>query len=89
MPTITMKKEVQVEAETLKIYCKVSDNFTASLVDKHGAEIYDQEEGYVPGFMPGQHYGDYVILDIDLGTGRILNWKPPTAEDIQAWIDPD
>lgn len=38
--------------------------------------------------MPGQHYGDYVILDIDLDTGKILNWKPPTAEQIEEWISP-
>ncbi len=34
MPAIAMKKEVQVEAKTLSIYCKVSDRFTAKLVDQ-------------------------------------------------------
>lgn len=89
MPAIAMKKEVQVEAKVLKIHCKVCDNFTASLVDQNGDEIHDQEDGYVPGFMPGQHYGDYIILDIDLDTGKVLNWKPPTAEQIQKWINPE
>jgi len=28
----------------------------------------------VPGFMPGDHYGDYVMLEIDLATGRIVDW---------------
>ena len=23
----------------------------------------------MPDFMPGQHYGDYVILDVDIDTG--------------------
>ena len=27
------------------------------------------------GFMPGEHYGDYVMLDIDPYTGIILGWK--------------
>ena len=89
MPAIAMKKEVQVEAKTLKIHCKVSDMFTASLVDQNGEEIHVQEDGYVPGFMPGQHYGDYVILDIDLDSGTILNWRAPTADAIQKWIEPD
>lgn len=89
MPAIAMKKEVQVEAKVLKIHCKVCDSFTASLVDQNGDEIHDQEDGYVPGFMPGQHYGDYIILDIDLDTGKVLNWKPPTAEQIQEWINPE
>jgi hypothetical protein len=86
MPAIAMKMEVQVEAKTLKLHCKVCDNFTASLHDQHGNEVHVQEDGYVPGFMPGEHYGDYVILDIEIDTGRILNWKPPTAEQIEEWI---
>jgi hypothetical protein len=89
MPAIAMKKEIQVEAKTLKIHCKVCDNFTASLADQNGEDLHVQDDGYVPGFMPGQHYGDYLILDIDLDTGKILNWKAPTAEAIQKWIDPD
>lgn len=87
MPAIAMKKEVQVEARVLKIHCKVCDNFTASLVDQNGEEIHDQEDGYVPGFMPGDHYGDYLILDIDLDTGKVLNWTAPDADDIQKWIE--
>lgn len=89
MPAIAMKKEIQVEAKVLKIYMKVCDQFSASLVDQNGEEIHDQEDGYVPGFMPGPHYGDYVILDIELDTGKILNWKAPTAGQIEEWISGD
>lgn len=89
MPAIAMKKEIQVEAKVLKIYCKVCDNFTASLADQSGDEIHVQEDGYVPSFMPGEHYGDYLILDIDLDTGKVLNWEPPSAEQIQEWIEKD
>lgn len=88
MPAIAMKKEIQVQAKTLKIYMKVSDQFSASLVDQNGEEIHDQEDGYVPGFMPGEHYGDYVILDIDIDTGQITNWEPPSADEIEDWINP-
>lgn len=89
MPAIAMKKEIQVEAKTLSIYCKVCDNFTASLLDQNGETIHDQEDGYVPGFMPGEHYGDYLILDIDLDTGQVTNWRPPTANDLQLWMSKD
>lgn len=89
MPAIAMKKEIQVEAKVLKIHLKVSDQFSARLVDQNDDEIHDQEDGYVPGFMPGQHYGDYVILDIELDTGKILNWKAPTAKQIEDWITPE
>lgn len=86
MPKISMKKEVQVEAKTLCLHLKVRDEFTAELLDQDGATIFDQEDGYVPGFMPGEHFGDYVILHIDIDTGQIINWTKPTAEDIQKWI---
>jgi hypothetical protein len=35
-------------------------------------------DGYVPKFLGG---GDDVELDIDLDTGKILNWKPTTEID--------
>lgn len=89
MPEIEMEKTVKVQAKTLSIYCKVCDNFTASLLDQDGETIHDQEDGYVPGFMPGEHYGDYLILEIDLDSGKVMNWKPPTTEAIRKWINPD
>lgn len=76
-----------MQAKTLRIYTKVCDAFSAQLLDQNNEEIHDQEDGYVPGFMPGEHFGDYIILDIDLDTGQIKNWKAPTAEAIQEWID--
>lgn len=49
-----------------------------------GAFLYDDNklvgeyDGYVPKFFPGQHFGDYVNLEIDIETGKIVNWKKPT-----------
>ena len=77
---------VKVNVKTLKIHLKVSDQFTASLESSTGTVLHQQDDGYVPSFMPGQHYGDYVILDIDIDTGMITNWKKPTPEDIESWI---
>ena len=85
MPAIAMKKEVQVEAKVLSIYAKCSDCCASTLKDQNGNEI-KEHDGYVPSFMPGEHYGDYIILDIDLDTGKILNWKAPDAEEIEEWI---
>ena len=42
----------------------------------------------MPDFMPGEHYGEYVILDIDLDTGMVTNWTKPTAAQIEAAINP-
>jgi hypothetical protein len=80
---------VKVNVKTLKIHLKVSDSFTASLHSATGTELYSQDDGYVPDFMPEQHYGDYVILDIDVDTGQITNWEKPSAESIQDWIKDD
>jgi hypothetical protein len=80
---------IRINAKTLKLHLKVSDRFQASLNSATGTEIFDQEDGYVPDFMPGNHYGDYVMLDIDIDTGEITNWKKPTAEQIQEWIKDD
>ena len=62
--------------KTITFSAKCSDMFSAHLDD--GRE-YD---GYVPSFFPGKHYGDYVQMEIDLATGKILNWVVPTYAEI-------
>jgi hypothetical protein len=83
---IGITKPVEVEAKELRLYCKVCDRFAASLHDQNGESLHDQEDGYVPGFMPGEHFGDYLILNIDIDTGQITNWQQPTAEQLQIFI---
>jgi hypothetical protein len=51
-----------------------------------GIEVADHD-GYVPDFFPGPHFGDYLMFDIDIDTGKILNWKRPTAKQIDEFID--
>jgi hypothetical protein len=75
-----------VDAKILRIHMKVRDTFTAQVIDADGAVIGGQEDVYVPGFMPGQHYGDYLLLDINLETGMVENWKAPTAQQIQGFL---
>lgn len=84
---LDIQKTVKVQAKELRIYCKVCDNFTASLNDQDGAVICIQEDGYVPGFMPGDHFGDYVILNIDIETGMVTNWGKINEKKLREWVD--
>lgn len=65
----------EIEIREMQISLKVRDEFRCAFVDDKGNEILEYD-GYVPSFMPGEHYGDYVTLNIDLETGQILNWNP-------------
>ena len=70
---------------TIKVCAKCSDMFGATLVDSAGKTV-GVFDGYVPNWFPApnvEHYGDYVELEIDVATGRILNWKKPTAENLK------
>lgn len=80
---INQTKQVKVNAKVLKIFVKCSDRFSYSIEDQDDKEIFTQDDGYVPDFMPGEHYGDYIILDIDIDTGMVLNWKTPSAEQLE------
>jgi hypothetical protein len=69
----------------LKICGKTSDSFSATLeVDGKDAGEY---VGYVPSFFPGEHYGDYIQLHIDIDTGEIVNWKKPTKKELTEMFD--
>lgn len=83
---INVEKKVKVQAKTLSLYMKVRDEFAARLKDQDGEQLLDYE-GYVPGFFPGEHYGDYLILDIDLDTGQIVNWPKLKSSDIEEWLE--
>lgn len=78
-------ERVKVNAKTLKVHLKVTDSFCATLESATGTELCCYEN-YVPDFMPGEHFGDYVILDIDIDTGQITNWVQPTKQQIEEFI---
>jgi hypothetical protein len=71
----------QVEFDHICISAKCSDLCSASLMNNE--ETVAEHDGYVPALMPDEHCGDYVILDIDLETGTILNWKRPTRKTVE------
>lgn len=62
---------------TLTLSAKCSDLCYVHAQDANGLVIAEGD-GYVPSFMPDEHYGDYVMLEIDVATGKILNWTPPS-----------
>jgi hypothetical protein len=82
---INQQKTVQVDVTELHLHIKVCDRFEGDLKDAQGDTVAGYE-GYVPSFFPGDHYGDYLILNIDLETGQIKNWKKPDAEQIEAML---
>lgn len=59
----------------INICAKCSDLFAASLDGKDYV-------GYVPDWMPGNHWGDYIELNIDIDTGKIMNWKTPSNKEL-------
>jgi hypothetical protein len=46
-----------------------------------------ERDGYVPDFMPNEHYGDYIHIEIDVETGRIVDWKKPTQKELKDSMD--
>ena len=68
---------------TLRIDAKCSDCCSAILLDDAGIRVAEKI-GYVPSIMPDGG-GDYVSLDIDVETGKILNWKVPTKKQLASF----
>jgi len=67
--------------KVISINAKCSDLFWASFSDN--GNFKGEYDGYVPDWMPGQHYCDYVEMQIDVDTGQILNWKKPTQKQLR------
>lgn len=82
---IGIKREVEMDAKVVSITAKCSDMCGTVLKDAGGTIIHETD-GYVPGFFPNGG-GDYVELEIDIETGKILNWKPPTVQELTDWIE--
>ncbi|RLA60650.1 MAG: hypothetical protein DRQ89_12560 [Epsilonproteobacteria bacterium] len=70
-----------MKVKKIRLNAKCSDLCWVQLVDDEGNPIVEGD-GYVPDFMPGEHSGDYVELDIDPDTGIILNWDKTYPQDM-------
>ena len=76
---ISQTKPVPVDVKIVKVHAKCCDMCSIELIDSDG-QLVKEHDGYVPSFMPGEHFGDYLILDIDIETGQILNWSKAKVE---------
>lgn len=76
------------EATTIHLFSKVRDCFAYQFLDGEGRVFVDCQGDYVPGFMPRDHYGDYVDLEIENATGKILDWNA-RDKDFQAATEGD
>lgn len=69
------------QGKPIHLHSKVCDCCSVYLLN--GNEIVgSRENNYVPSFMPGQHYGDYLILDIE-ADGTISNWRKPVMKSFE------
>ncbi len=68
--------------KTLRVCGKTVDQCHIQFLDKNN-EIIGQRDSYVPKYFPETHFGDYLELDIDVETGQILNWYPPTQKELK------
>lgn len=90
--TITMDIDIDTgvvkdwpAGRTAELYEKVCDEGDYHLID--GDEVIaSRTDNYVPGFFPADHFGDYIIFNID-GTGKIEGWKAVPARVAEAFDD--
>ena len=61
------------EGQTLDLHM-VCDCGSYSLLNSDGFPIASIEQNYVPDGFPGDHYGDYIIFDIN-EVGVIAGWR--------------
>lgn len=71
-----------------QMHMKVTDQGTYELQDEKFQQIAIKEEDYVPHILPGRHYGDYIILDIE-PDGKISNWEKVMVETLMEFFDAD
>lgn len=69
----------------LRVYIKTSDGFCGNLTDEKGQPVGEDYEGYVPSFFPNDGE-DYIDLEIDIETGKIENWKKPSAKQLEKFL---
>lgn len=72
----------KLKVKSVEVHVKVRDSGNYTLLTAEGVKVAELSEEYVPSFFPGDHYGDYLILNIDLETGTILNWKKPSPQEV-------
>lgn len=72
---------------TILITAKCTDACHIVGLDEARKPVGENNGGSVPDWMPGEHFNEYVELRVDVRTGRILNWKPPTQKELKKTLD--
>lgn len=72
---------------TIFITAKCVDACHILFQDKDKNAVGERND-YVPDFMPEEHFGDYIEIEIEIATGKILNWKVPTQKELKDSIQP-
>lgn len=70
----------------LRVCAKTVDRCAIDFLNESGDSV-GTRDSYVPGYFPEEHYGDFLELDIDVKTGKILNWKAPTQKELKDSIE--
>lgn len=70
------------KVKTIMVTAKCSDACHIEFLDEDKNRI-GQRNDYVPSYFPEEHYGDYIELEIDVATGKIVNWTKPTQKELK------
>lgn len=84
---VNIKVEKEVDIKVVRLSAKIRDEGTYTFLDSEGNKVLSLEESYVPSLFPGDHYGDYLDLEIDIETGQILNWKKIDQKTFQRFMN--
>jgi hypothetical protein len=68
--------------KTISICAKCVDACSIDFFNSSKTKV-GTSDGYVPDFFPDEHYGEYIIFEIDITTGKILNWIKPTQAQLK------
>jgi hypothetical protein len=82
----TSVKKIKV----MKMTFRCGDSVAQSFHEKDGEKVAEKV-GYAPQFFPNgdKNFGVFIELDIDLTTGQILNWVPPTEAQMREALKED
>jgi hypothetical protein len=80
------EKILDLDKYKLRIFIKIRDEFYCKILNENEQEIL-KYEGYVPDFMPTEHCGDYIDLEINMKTGQITNWKENIENEVYSFIN--
>ena len=87
---VDIKIPQTVNVKTVKVFAKVCDRGSYTFYSDKGEVVKELDESYVPSCVfPNTGAGDYLDLDIDLDTGKILNWKEIDPKELRELLSDD